>query len=74
MPITRLTELESDAGDTITYDLSMQLKQQPIEGDNVQEGTEEDLTFYTDQVWIDQMRAGVNTGGKMTRCFSAAVQ
>jgi N4-gp56 family major capsid protein len=67
MPITRLTELESDAGDTITYDLSMQLKQQPIEGDNVQEGTEEDLTFYTDQVWIDQMRAGVNTGGKMTR-------
>jgi len=67
MPITRLTELESDAGETITYDLSMQLKQQPIEGDNVQEGTEEDLTFYTDQVWIDQMRAGVNTGGKMTR-------
>lgn len=67
MPITRLTELENDAGDTITFDLSMQLKQQPIEGDNVQEGSEEDLTFYTDQVWIDQMRAGVNTGGKMTR-------
>lgn len=67
MPITRLTELESDAGEAVSYDLSIQLKQQPIEGDNVQEGTEEDLAFYTDEVYIDQMRAGVNTGGKMTR-------
>jgi N4-gp56 family major capsid protein len=67
MPIQRLTELETDAGEQITYDLSVQLKQQPIEGDNRQEGTEEDLQFYTDQVYIDQQRAGVNSGGRMTR-------
>lgn len=67
MPIQRLTELETDAGEQITFDLSVQLKQQPIEGDNKQEGTEEDLQFYTDQLYIDQQRAGVNSGGRMTR-------
>lgn len=67
MPIQRLTHLENDAGEQITYDLSMQLKMQPIEGDSVLEGKEEDLKFYTDSVYIDQMRGGVNTGGRMTR-------
>lgn len=67
MPICRMTELENDAGEQISYDLSVQLKQEPVEGDKTQEGTEEDLTFYTDAIYIDQMRAGVNTGGKMTR-------
>lgn len=67
MPIQMLPELENDAGEQITFDLIMQLRQTPIEGDDVQEGTEENLQFYTDQVYIDQMRGGVNTGGRMTR-------
>ena len=67
MPIQRLTQLENDAGEQITFDLVMQLKMQPVEGDMVLEGKEEDLKFYTDQVYIDQMRGGVNTGGRMTR-------
>lgn len=66
-PIQLLPQLENDAGDTISYDLSMQLRMQPVEGDNVLEGQEEDLKFYTDSLLIDQMRGGVNTGGKMTR-------
>lgn len=66
-PIQRLDHLENDAGEQITYDLSMQLKMQPIEGDAVLEGKEEDLKFYTDTLYIDQMRGGVNTGGRMTR-------
>ena len=66
-PIMQLTELENDAGELITYDLSMQLTQQPVEGDEVQEGTEEELKFYTDSVYIDQARGGVNGGGRMTR-------
>lgn len=66
-PIMQLTELENDAGELITYDLSMQLTQQPIEGDDVQEGTEEGLRFYTDSVYIDQARGGVSGGGRMTR-------
>jgi N4-gp56 family major capsid protein len=66
-PVQILPHLENDAGEQITYDLSMQLKMAPIEGDNILEGKEEDLKFYTDQVYIDQMRGGVNTGGRMTR-------
>jgi len=66
-PIQLFNELENDAGDQITFDLSMQIAMQPIEGDNVLEGKEEDLRFYSDQFYIDQMRCGVNTGGKMTR-------
>jgi N4-gp56 family major capsid protein len=66
-PIHQLMELENDAGDKITYDLSMQLKMQPVEGDAKLEGKEEKLQFYTDEVYIDQLRGGVNTGGKMTR-------
>lgn len=66
-PIVQLTELENDAGEEITFDLSMQLNQAPVEGDETQEGTEERLKFYTDSVYIDQARGGVNTGGRMTR-------
>lgn len=66
-PIQVLTQLESDAGEQITYDLNLQLRMQPVEGDSVLEGLEEDLRFATSQVYIDQMRAGVNTGGRMTR-------
>lgn len=66
-PIQMLPHLENDAGEKISYDLVMQLKMQPIEGDNTLENKEEDLKFYTDSLYIDQMRGGVNTGGRMTR-------
>ncbi len=66
-PIQTLVDLETDAGDTINYDLVMQLKMAPIEGDNVLEGREEDLKMYSDSVKINQLRGGVNTGGRMTR-------
>ena len=66
-PLQTLPQLENDAGDTITYDLVMQLKMKPVQGDGVLRGQEENLNFYTDSVAIDQLRGGVNTGGKMTR-------
>ncbi len=66
-PIWQLTDLESDAGEQVTYDLSMQLNMQPIEGDQVLHGKEEALSFYTDAVYIDQMRGGADCGGRMTR-------
>ncbi len=67
MPVQQLTELENDAGEYITFDLTMQMKMQPVEGDDVLENKEEALKFYTAGVYIDQMRGGVNSGGKMTR-------
>lgn len=66
-PIQTLPHLENDAGDSISYDLVMQLKMQPVEGDRILEGNEEDLKFYTDALFIDQARGGVNAGGVMSR-------
>lgn len=65
--LQRLTDLESDAGDTISYDLCVQLRQRPTTGDKPLEGKEENLRFFTDEVKIDQMRHGVSLGGKMSR-------
>jgi N4-gp56 family major capsid protein len=66
-PLQTLRHLENDAGDTVSYDLVMQLKMRPVSGDATLRGKEEDLKFYTDSLMIDQQRGGVNTGGKMTR-------
>jgi N4-gp56 family major capsid protein len=66
-PIQIETDLESDAGDQITYDLLTELKMLPVEGESNFKGKEESQKFYTDAIWIDQARCGVNTGGKMTR-------
>lgn len=65
--IQRKTELESDSGDRISFDLSVQLRGEHTEGDRRLEGKEESLKFYTDEVIIDQARKAVSAGGKMTR-------
>ncbi|WPM83087.1 N4-gp56 family major capsid protein (plasmid) [Brucella pseudintermedia] len=65
--IQRLTDLEKEAGDTIHFDLSAQLRQKPTPGDNRIEGKEEQLRFYSDEVKIDQLRHPVSAGGKMSR-------
>lgn len=65
--IQKKTDLESDAGDKISFDLSVQLRGKPTQGDNRVKGTEENLKFYTDEVIIDQTRKTVSAGGKMTR-------
>ena len=65
--IQRKTELESDSGDRISFDLSVQLRGETTEGDHRLEGREENLRFFTDEVIIDQTRKAVSAGGKMTR-------
>ncbi|PTW53579.1 N4-gp56 family major capsid protein [Breoghania corrubedonensis] len=65
--IQRLTDLEKDAGDTITFDLSVQLRGRPTYGDDRLQGKEENLKFFSDELKIDQMRKAVSAGGKMSR-------
>jgi N4-gp56 family major capsid protein len=65
--IQRKTELEGDAGDTISFDLCIQMRNKPTYGDARLEGKEESLKFYTDQVYIDQVRHAASAGGKMSR-------
>ncbi|QHJ78270.1 MAG: hypothetical protein [Caudoviricetes sp.] len=65
--IQQKNDLEGAAGDTVTYDLSARLRQQPTTGDNRLEGKEENLRFYSDRIKIDQLRHAVSAGGQMTR-------
>lgn len=67
VPIQILTDLESDAGEQISYDLLAELRMAPVEGEDILEGKEEAQRFYSDSIYIDQARCGVNTGGRMTR-------
>lgn len=54
--IMRLTDLEKQAGDTIKYDLLMQMVNDGVKGDARMRGNEEALTYYQDSVVIDQLR------------------
>ena len=67
VPIQILTDLESDAGDQISFDLLAEMKMAPVEGEDNLEGKEEAQKFFTDTIYIDQARCGINTGGRMTR-------
>ncbi len=49
-------DLEKGAGDTIRYDLLMQMTQDPITGDNRAKGQGEPLTYHQDSLIVEQMR------------------
>ena len=54
--IQRITDLEKQAGDNIAFDLLMQMGAAGVTGDNRMRGNEEALTYYQDDVSIDQLR------------------
>ena len=54
--LMRITELERQAGDNVKYDLLMQMGNSGVTGDNRMRGNEEALTYYQDNVTIDQLR------------------
>jgi N4-gp56 family major capsid protein len=60
------TELNKAAGDRIRFGLRMQLQGDGIVGDAVLEGNEEDLVTYSQDIYIDQLRHAVRSGGKMS--------
>lgn len=60
-------DLASDAGDRVSFDISVRLKQRPTSGDKRVKGKEENLRFFTDEVIIDQLRHPVSAGGRMSR-------
>ena len=54
-------------GQTINIPFFPDLTGDGVSGADVLEGNEEGQRFFTDQIYIDQARCGVNTGGRMTR-------
>lgn len=67
MPIVRITDLNSSAGDKVSVDLFNIIGGKPIMGDRNASGRGEKLTFNSMEVSIDQYTKVVDTGGKMTK-------
>jgi N4-gp56 family major capsid protein len=61
-------ELNKKAGEKITFGLRMKPDGPGVEGDNIIEGTSAEvaLDFYNDSVFIDQLRKGTKSKGKMS--------
>lgn len=62
--IQMLTETSKGAGDRIRVGLRMQLTGDGVAGDSTLEGLEEAMSFYSDDVTIDQLRHAVRSTGK----------
>jgi len=54
--ITRYTDMEKTAGDTVKYDLLEQTSGAGVTGNNWMKGNEAALTYHQDSVEIDQLR------------------
>ncbi len=54
-------------GDRVRFFLRMQLSGRGVVGDGTQEGQEESLTIYNDDLVLDQLSHAVDTGGRMSR-------
>ena len=65
--IERKDDLESAKGDEVKFDLLNGLKGHATYGDDRLEGKEEALSYFQDQVRIDQVRKAVSAGGEMSR-------
>lgn len=59
-------DLKKGPGDRIRSILRVQLTGAGIQGDSTLEGNEEALVTYTDDIYIDQLRHAVRSGGRMT--------
>lgn len=65
-PIAVLNDLTKSEGDTVSYDLYMQITGRATFGDDNLEGNLEALDAYSDKITINQVRKGVDVGGRMT--------
>lgn len=60
-------ETSKSEGDRIRVPLRRLLTGAGVKGDNTLEGNEERMNYYSDDVFIDQLRHAVREGGKFTR-------
>jgi N4-gp56 family major capsid protein len=67
LPIQRIDDLQSGAGDEVTVDLLMPMNMEPIIGDDTLEGKEQPLKHFTDRLRIDQVRGGADLGSRMSK-------
>lgn len=65
-PIVVMNDLTKNEGDTISYDLYMHITGRPTYGDDNLEGNLDSLDAYSDEISINQVRHGVDVGGRMS--------
>ena len=65
-PIVVMNDLTKNEGDTISFDIYMQITGRATFGDDNLEGNLESLEAYTDEISINQVRKGVDVGGRMS--------
>jgi len=65
--VHEIDELERQSGDQVSCDLFTQLTGAGTKGSDNLKGNEEALVAYSQNVWIDQLRHGVNLGSKIDR-------
>lgn len=66
-PIVRITDLSKGAGDTVSVDLFNILQGLPTMGDTKLSGRMMNLTSSSMDVQLNQVRGGVDTGGRMSQ-------
>lgn len=66
-PVVEIEDLRSEKGDEVTIHLAVPIGGAPVVGDDRLEGTEADLSLYTDDVAIDLMSKSVDCGGLMSK-------
>jgi N4-gp56 family major capsid protein len=67
MPIVRVTDLSKSAGDKVSVDMYHTIGGKPVMGDRKLAGNMSDLTFASMDISINQVRKGVDPGGRMTQ-------
>lgn len=65
-PVGVVNDLQSEAGDAVSFDIYVQLRGRPTFGDDNLEGNLDSLDPYTDEIKINQVRHGVDVGGRMS--------
>lgn len=65
--VVQKDDTKKSAGDRIRCTLRMQLSGDGVQGDATLEGSEEQLTTYTDDLVINQLRHAVSAGGEMSK-------
>ncbi|MDC4360964.1 N4-gp56 family major capsid protein [Acinetobacter baumannii] len=65
-PVVVLNDLTKGEGDAVSYDIYMQITGTPTFGDDNLEGNLENLNAFSDEITINQVRHGVDIGGRMS--------
>lgn len=67
MPFVRVTDLGKGGGEAVSVDLFDIIRGKPVMGDRKLSGKMMSLSFASMDIRIDQYRAGVDPGGRMTQ-------